>query len=144
VGPLEILYEDAALLVINKPAGLLSVPLPRKAEEPAVTDYLEQHLRSRGIEHTGIWTRGIDTEVFNPKHRDQGYRDLFGVGPDDLLVTYVGRLAAEKDLTVLLNAWANLGDRRGKAQLVLVGQGPMVPLAPSKIEKSFIGGSQHG
>jgi 23S rRNA pseudouridine1911/1915/1917 synthase len=48
VGPLEILYEDAALLVINKPAGLLSVPLPRKADEPAVTDYLEGHLRSRG------------------------------------------------------------------------------------------------
>ena len=40
--------EDTALLVINKPAGLLSVPLPRKAEEPAVTDYLERHLRSRG------------------------------------------------------------------------------------------------
>ncbi len=86
----------------------------------------EAYLRSRGIKHTGLWTRGIDTEVFNPRHRSTGYRDLFGVGPDDLLVTYVGRLAAEKDLTILLDAWGNLGSRRGKAQLVLVGQGPMV------------------
>ena len=86
----------------------------------------EQHLRSRGIEHTGLWTRGIDTVVFHPRHRSAGYRELFGIGPDDLLVTYVGRLAAEKDLTILLNAWADLGSRRGKAQLVLVGQGPMV------------------
>jgi phosphatidylinositol alpha 1,6-mannosyltransferase len=86
----------------------------------------EQYLRSRGIQHTGLWTRGIDTQVFSPAHRTAGYRELFGVGPDDLLVTYVGRLAAEKDLTILLDAWADLGARRGKAQLVLVGQGPMV------------------
>ena len=85
----------------------------------------EQHLRSRGIQHTGVWTRGIDPVAFHPRHRDQGYRDLFGVGPDDLLVTYVGRLAAEKDLGLLLDSWAALGERRGKAQLVLVGQGPM-------------------
>jgi glycosyltransferase involved in cell wall biosynthesis len=86
----------------------------------------EQHLRSRGVKHTGLWTRGIDSELFNPKHRSAGYRELFGVGPDDLLVTYVGRLAAEKDLGLMLDAWAALGERRGNAQLVLVGQGPMV------------------
>ena len=85
----------------------------------------EQHLRSRGIANTGLWTRGIDCETFNPKHRSSGYRELFGVGSDDLLVTYVGRLAAEKDLTRLLDAWDSLGARRRNAQLVLVGQGPM-------------------
>lgn len=85
----------------------------------------EQHLRSRGVKHTGLWTRGIDCESFHPKHRDQGYRDLFGAGPDDLVVTYVGRLAPEKDLEQLLEAWALLGPERGNAQLVLVGQGPM-------------------
>lgn len=85
----------------------------------------EQHLRSRGVQHTGVWTRGIDCATFNPGHRSQGYRDLFGVGPDDLLVTYVGRLAPEKDLGLLLDSWAELGERRGNAQLVLVGQGPM-------------------
>ena len=85
----------------------------------------EQHLRSRGIQHTGLWTRGIDCALFNPLHRSQGYRDLFGAGPDDLVVTYVGRLAAEKDLNLLLEAWMALRERRANAQLVLVGQGPM-------------------
>jgi glycosyltransferase involved in cell wall biosynthesis len=85
----------------------------------------EQHLRSRGIRNTGLWTRGIDCETFNARHRSAGYRELFGLGPDDLLVTYVGRLAAEKDLTNLLGAWDALGARRGNSQLVLVGQGPM-------------------
>ena len=43
--PLDILYEDRALLVINKPAGLLSVPLPKKSAEPSVYDQLERYLR---------------------------------------------------------------------------------------------------
>jgi 23S rRNA pseudouridine1911/1915/1917 synthase len=62
VGPLAILYEDAALLVINKPAGLLSVPLPRKPDEAAVTDYLERHLRSRGKQQPQVVHR-IDRDT---------------------------------------------------------------------------------
>jgi glycosyltransferase involved in cell wall biosynthesis len=85
----------------------------------------EQHLWERGIRNTGLWTRGIDCEAFSPRHRSAAYRARFGVGPDDLLVTYVGRLAAEKDLRLLLEAWTALGAGRGNAQLVLVGQGPM-------------------
>jgi 23S rRNA pseudouridine1911/1915/1917 synthase len=45
VAPLDILYEDRVLLVINKPAGLLSVPLPKKSAEPSVYDQLEGYLR---------------------------------------------------------------------------------------------------
>ncbi len=47
-GDLEILYEDAALLVLNKPAGLLSVPLERKMGASSVYDQLEDYFRSRG------------------------------------------------------------------------------------------------
>jgi len=48
VGDLQIVFEDDALLVVNKPAGLLAVPLERKAEAPSVYDLLEDHFRSRG------------------------------------------------------------------------------------------------
>jgi 23S rRNA pseudouridine1911/1915/1917 synthase len=47
-GNVEILYEDDALMVVNKPAGLLSVPLPRKPDEASAYDDLETHLRPRG------------------------------------------------------------------------------------------------
>jgi 23S rRNA pseudouridine1911/1915/1917 synthase len=43
-----ILYEDAALIVLNKPAGLLSVPLERRAAAPSAYDLVEDHLRSSG------------------------------------------------------------------------------------------------
>jgi 23S rRNA pseudouridine1911/1915/1917 synthase len=45
-GDLEILYEDDALLVVNKPAGLLSVPLDEKASS-SVYSQLQEHLRSQ-------------------------------------------------------------------------------------------------
>jgi 23S rRNA pseudouridine1911/1915/1917 synthase len=45
---LEVIYEDDALYVINKPAGLLAVPLPRREAAPSVYDFIEQHLRPRG------------------------------------------------------------------------------------------------
>ena len=43
-----VVFEDEALLVVNKPAGLLAVPLERRAEAPSVFDRLEDHFRSRG------------------------------------------------------------------------------------------------
>jgi 23S rRNA pseudouridine1911/1915/1917 synthase len=48
VGDLEILFEDGALLVVNKPAGLLAVPLERKSDAPSVYEQIEHHLRGFG------------------------------------------------------------------------------------------------
>src|SRR5262245_55283697 len=43
---LRILYEDDVLVVIDKPAGLLVVPLDRRSAAPSVLDLLHDHLRS--------------------------------------------------------------------------------------------------
>jgi len=45
---LRIMYEDDALLVLNKPAGLLVVPLERREDAPSVFEELKDHLRARG------------------------------------------------------------------------------------------------
>ena len=42
----HLLYEDASLIVANKPAGLLTVPLPAQPDEPSLLDQLKTHLRS--------------------------------------------------------------------------------------------------
>ena len=47
-GDLDIVFEDAALLVLNKPPGLLSVPLERKMGASSVYDQLEDYFRSHG------------------------------------------------------------------------------------------------
>jgi 23S rRNA pseudouridine1911/1915/1917 synthase len=43
---LDILYEDDDLIAVNKPPGLLAVPLERKAEADSVLEQVGRHLRS--------------------------------------------------------------------------------------------------
>jgi 23S rRNA pseudouridine1911/1915/1917 synthase len=47
-GDLEIVYEDDMLLVINKPAGVLTVPLERKRDAPSVYDHILLYLKPAG------------------------------------------------------------------------------------------------
>jgi 23S rRNA pseudouridine1911/1915/1917 synthase len=47
VGELHLLFEDDVLLVVNKPAGLLAVPLERKSAAESVYSQLQDHFRSR-------------------------------------------------------------------------------------------------
>jgi 23S rRNA pseudouridine1911/1915/1917 synthase len=44
---LPIVYEDAAVIVLNKPAGVLAVPLERHGDARSVFDDLRQHLKAR-------------------------------------------------------------------------------------------------
>lgn len=46
---LPVIYEDDALIVLNKPAGLLAVPLPleRRTDAPSVFEDLKIYLRQR-------------------------------------------------------------------------------------------------
>jgi len=48
IGDVEIVFEDETLIVVNKPTGLLTVPLERKSDAPSVYDYIERHLRPSG------------------------------------------------------------------------------------------------
>lgn len=45
-GDLRIVYEDASLLVLDKPAGVLAVPLDRAGAAPSVYERIEERLRS--------------------------------------------------------------------------------------------------
>lgn len=45
-GDLDIVFEDDSLLVVNKPPGVLAVPLERKRDEISVVDQLHDHFRS--------------------------------------------------------------------------------------------------
>ena len=47
-GDLDVVYEDDALVVVNKPAGVLTVPLERNPGVPSVYDLISERDRSRG------------------------------------------------------------------------------------------------
>ncbi len=105
----------------------------------------ERHLNLRGVRHTGIWTRGVDLEAFGPHHRSESVREALGIAPGQLMVLYVGRLAVEKNLHLLTEAWAQLGTRRGDPRLVIVGNGPLeATLAAEAHPDVVIAGSRTG
>ena len=85
----------------------------------------EEHLQRRGVRHTGLWTRGVDMAEFNASYRSEAFRESLGLHPGDLLVSYVGRLAREKNIEPLLEAWEAVLPRHPRAQLMLVGKGPL-------------------
>lgn len=88
-----------------------------------------QRLRNQGFERVEIWSRGVDADLFSPDKRNETLRQSLGLGGDDLLLLYVGRLAQEKNLPVLIEAFARFrqqfeaGGR--KVRLALVGGGPL-------------------
>ncbi len=81
-------------------------------------------LESQGFQNVQVWARGVDTERFAPHHRSESVRERHHQ-EDALHLLYVGRLAPEKDLTVLFDAYKRLAGL-GLAQpvhLTLVGDG---------------------
>jgi phosphatidylinositol alpha 1,6-mannosyltransferase len=85
-------------------------------------------LLARGFRNVSLWPRGVDTERFDPRHRDAGLRRVHG--PDDALhLLYVGRLTPEKDLHVLFEAYRRLtAEQYGvPVHLVVAGDGAYSP-----------------
>jgi glycosyltransferase involved in cell wall biosynthesis len=69
----------------------------------------------------------VDTEHFSPVPDAQRrqLRAQHGLPPDASVIIYTGRLAPEKSLPVLVEAFAMVRHKRPQAYLVLVGDGPM-------------------
>jgi len=89
------------------------------------TQAVADELASHGFTRLGVWGRGVDTARFSPSHRSLAFRDALGVGRDEVLVAYVGRIAAEKDVDVALEAARRAGPpAQSGVRLVLVGEGP--------------------
>jgi alpha-1,6-mannosyltransferase len=82
-------------------------------------------LAREGITRVARVPLGVDLERFRPARRDHAAetRARFGL-PEGLLAGFVGRFAREKDLDVVLDAWAEV-ERRTGARLALVGAGPL-------------------
>jgi glycosyltransferase involved in cell wall biosynthesis len=89
-----------------------------------------QRLLADGVERVEMWSRGVDAGAFSPVHRDESLRRSLGLGSADPLLLYVGRLAPEKNLPALLQAFERLRglmprERRDRLRLALVGAGPL-------------------
>lgn len=89
------------------------------------TKAMLQDLQGRGYDNVTVVSRGVDTALFNPARRSHALRASWGVAPHDPVVLLVGRLAKEKNVALVLAAFAAIEARQPRAKLVLVGDGPL-------------------
>jgi alpha-1,6-mannosyltransferase len=76
------------------------------------------YLKDLGVRHAVHQPLGVDAEVFTPERRGTTLRTELGLAPEARVLVYAGRFAKEKNLPVLLQAFARLGN---PYHLVLIG-----------------------
>lgn len=88
------------------------------------TSAMLEDLEKHGYLNLRVVARGVDTRLFHPDKRSTALRSQWGVRPDQPVALYVGRLAPEKNLPLVMRAYAAMKTARPDLRLVLVGDGP--------------------
>lgn len=82
-------------------------------------------LNSKGVRRVKVLSNGVDIELFNPQKSNPKLRESLG-NSDKLMILYVGRIALEKDINILIDAFEKIKDRyKDKISLVITGDGPV-------------------
>ncbi len=85
-------------------------------------------LEERGFERLVLWPRGVDGTYFRPDRPGrETVRAALGFGPDDVVIGYVSRIAAEKNVGYLADALVEVEKVRPDVRLLIVGDGPARP-----------------
>jgi glycosyltransferase involved in cell wall biosynthesis len=108
------------------------------------TEGLRGELATAGFEGLRVVARGVDTRLFDPARRSPALRAAWGAGPADLVVLCVGRLAAEKNLGLLVQAFEAIRAQDSRARLVLVGDGPEREALQQRCPHAVFAGVRHG
>ncbi len=88
------------------------------------TEQIRQELEESGYHKLQVLPRGIDCQLFSPVKRNMELRQKYGIGDNELTVLHVGRLAPEKNLTLLLETFEAMLLVHPTAKMILVGDGP--------------------
>jgi len=101
------------------------------------SEHLRNLLDDWGVPNAVAVKLGVDTTAFYPGPRDTALREKLGIPQDAVLLLYVGRLAREKNIATLLEAFLRLRQKGERNYwLLVVGDGPLRRLLPEVREKT--------
>lgn len=91
---------------------------------PPSTDLIDT-LTQDGFNNLHLLGRGVDTTLFNPFRRDPDLRRSWGITDDKQpIAIYVGRIAGEKNIPLVVDTYVSLKKEHPELKLVVVGDGP--------------------
>ena len=91
-----------------------------------------------------IWSRGVDREQFNPERRDMAWRRSIGIGDDEMVIAFLGRIVMEKGLDVFSDAIHAFAQRGAKHRVLVIGEGPARPWFEEQLPDAIFLGQQTG
>lgn len=96
------------------------------------SEFTREQICGQGIKRVRVWAKGVDMNLFNPNRRSADMRLRLSDGdPDAPLLLYVGRVAPEKRIDMILPVLKAFPETR----LAIVGDGPDRP----RLEEIFTG-----
>ena len=107
----------------------------------APSESFAQVLREQRMNYDiGIWTRGVEREIFRPDRRDSSWRQSWGIADDTPVIAFLGRLVMEKGLDVFADTIDVLRRRGVRHEVVVIGEGPAGEWFESRLpDAKFIG-----
>lgn len=108
------------------------------------TKALAKELKRKKFKNLVVLSRGVDTVLFNPSRRDTSLRKNWGVTEDTLAIIYVGRLAAEKNIDLVVKAYRAIHEKIPNSKLIIVGDGPLHDSIKESCPDAFFAGMRSG
>jgi len=91
----------------------------------APSESMAQVLRDQRMnDDIGIWSRGVDRDVFHPGRRSGEWRRALGIGDGEVVIGFLGRLVMEKGLDVFADTIDELARREVPHRVLVIGDGP--------------------
>lgn len=111
----------------------------------APSESMAQVLRQQRMNYdVGIWSRGVDREVFHPGRRDLAWRRSFGIEDHVPVIGFLGRLVMEKGLDVFSDSIDELKRRNIAHHVLIIGEGPAQQWFEDRIPEATFAGFQEG
>ncbi|MDP3908739.1 glycosyltransferase family 1 protein [Novosphingobium sp.] len=111
----------------------------------APSESMAQVLRDQRMNYdVGIWSRGVDREMFNPGRRDADWRRGLGFADDDVVIGFLGRLVMEKGLDVFSDTIDDLNRRGVPHKVLVIGEGPARDWFEARLPGAVFAGFQGG
>jgi phosphatidylinositol alpha 1,6-mannosyltransferase len=109
------------------------------------TDGLATELRQAfGHPDVRLMSRGVDRALYNPARRSAAWRLRHGIGGDDLVLGFTGRLVLEKGLDQLVDVSKGLEASGIALKLLIVGDGPERARLTQKLPRAIFAGFLSG
>jgi phosphatidylinositol alpha 1,6-mannosyltransferase len=111
----------------------------------APSESMAQCLRDQRMNYDiGIWSRGVDREIFHSGRRSLDWRRSLGLADQDVVIGFLGRLVMEKGLDVFSDTIDDLSRRGVPHKVLVVGEGPARGWLEARLPRACFAGFQAG